>query len=133
MADDVESKFHLVSHSHQSMHGWSRFDFEVTSIDGELTNRPKIVTRDSYFSRNGDLPCDSMQSQVTGNAQTILVVASWFARNLRAAKDDVGILWRFQYNFAQLFIDDLFLRFGKNAALYGVARHTRARRIERGA
>src|SRR6267142_177435 len=98
------------------MHRRSSFDFEVTAVNREFANCSEIVTCHSDLSRNRDLPRDSMQAEIARNTQVVLVVAGGFARNVRAAEDDVGVLRRLQNDFAQLLVDDLLLGLGKDTA-----------------
>ena len=58
----------------------------------------------------------NFQRQFAADLQIVLAISDAFAANIRALKTDVRILVGQQYDLAQLFVDDLFLLFGKDAA-----------------
>lgn len=114
MTDDIEGELQLVSHAHQTMESGSCFHFEVVATDAEFALRPKFVSGDCHFGGNGDGPRYTVQRQITDNLEVVLIVAGCLA-GVRALEDDVRILVRQEHNFAQLFIDDLFLSIRKDA------------------
>src|SRR5688500_7927481 len=116
MPNYIEGELYFLSNANQAMNRRSCFNFEVTSIDAELTLRPKPVSRDCYLRRNVDLPAHAMERQIASNLQVIFVTADWLAGNGGAAKDDFRILVGVKHNLAQFFADNLLLLFGEDVA-----------------
>src|SRR5260370_6151505 len=116
MSHDIELKLHSVADAHESVKRRGSFHFEVAAVDAEFSLRAKIISRYDYLGRNRYRPRHSVQRQISSDLQVELIVRRGVAGDTGAAENDLRILVRLEDDFAQFFVDDLFLRFRKDAA-----------------
>jgi len=94
VAHNVKRKFDRVPHTNQSVHSRSGFNLEITAIDTEFALGAEVASGDGHFCGDSNSFRNSMQREVPGDLQIVLIVPSCFAADARMPRTAWGFLPR---------------------------------------